>query len=385
MRKKLFGRSRAIAILCAAALAVTSLGAPTYEASAAKKTTSFTRKIVTKSLSKNKDICFIANSINLYIAFALGNQKWKTNQFSAVKKLEIASVAAIGVDGKGFDSKDTLRNGTMYRVKEAAVLTTYKRLFGGTPKIDSIKADNRIFAVKKGKCYVLAGDWGLGIPYAGIDAVVQKGNTTYEIVLSNDFKDDRSKLVYYRQGSSGITIKKTNEGFVVTGIEYVPSHMEAISDETMEKFLPVIKDLKKGEGYAFAKTSNGRDILFIAESTYQYDLDTRAAIAVKVYTIDDHGQVSFSGIAESNGTSYPIGLSKDNQFIFAGGGHCVHKYAINPGQTVLTEVEYGEETFDTSGKASYTLNGQPVANDSELMRLYREWVNHALVIDFIVC
>lgn len=385
MRKKFFQRSKTIAMLCAAALAVTSLGEPSYEAAAAKKTTSFPRKIVTKSLSKNKDIRFIADSVNLYIEFALGNQKWKGNQFSAAKKLEIASVAAVGVDGKGFDSKDKLRNGTMYRVKEDAVLTTYKRLFGETAKIDSVKANNRIFAVKKGKCYVLAGDWGLGLPYAGMDAVIQKGESTYEIALSNDFKDVRSKMVYYRQGSSGITVKKTSTGFAVTGIDYMPSHMEAISDETMEKFLPVIKDLKKGEGYAFAKTSNGRDVLFIAESTYWYDLDTRAAIAVKVYTVDDNGQVSFSGSAESSGTSYPIGLSKDNQFIFSGGGHRVHKYAINPGQTVLTEVEYGEETFDTSGKASYTLNGQPVPDDSGLMRLYREWVNNALVIDFIVC
>ena len=336
---------------------------------------------VTDTLKGNKDIKYIAKKMDLFASVDLSGVKKtrKDNKLSEADKLDIVCAS---MENGGIDTKDLLDN-KYARIKEKNIQANYKKLFGGSIKLDSIKSSSKSLKIQGDKVYHLAGDFGEGVPGYYLETITQKADGTYEMVLTNDFKDYSSKLTYFTEGATTVTMAKSGSKYIVTGYKFVPTGRTAMPTETLEKYASVLNGLKSGQGYALANIGGTTQSLFVTDYTYRYDDKTVAAIGAKVYTLDATGTVVQVGEVQSAGTAYPLAVNEGSRVLFYGTGHEVNKASLSTDGKSLDVVESAEEDFDTNGKATYYYNKDNVSDDSNLKRMFTEWLDEAKMLNFV--
>ena len=61
----------------------------------------------------------------------------------------------------------------------------------------------------------------------------------------------------------------------------------------------------------------------------------------------------------------------------------MNKASLSTDGKSLDVVESAEEDFDTNGKATYYYNKDNVSDDSNLKRMFTEWLDEAKMLNFV--
>lgn len=134
-------------------------------------------------------------------------------------------------------------------------------------------------------------------------------------------------------------------------------------------FTKMLDDFKKGMGYANIKLGD-TDVFLASSGTYAEENGVDAAIDASVFMYNDKGEIVFLGKVDSAGTAYPLRTA--DGCLFTGGPHNVEKTTVKDGK--LITVESASETFDTYGNPTYYYGSEKVGDDSELTKLFDEYL-----------
>ena len=158
----------------------------------------------------------------------------------------------------------------------------------------------------------------------------------------------------------------------------------SVYEQNVEKYSSVISKLKGKDVFAFAAISDDKDLLLVAENSYD-DLDGHnAAIEAVVYAEGKDGDIEEMGTVKCGGTAYPIAV-KDGALFYAG-GHWIAKAVYDEKSGTLIETERATVSFDKDENETYTY----VSEDKELegkeaedkfTELFAEY-DKAVIIDF---
>ena len=224
----------------------------------------------------------------------------------------------------------------------------------------------------------------MGAPTYRIRKISKLSKKDYQMQISNSFRSGSRDKLYYTQGYSTIRMKKTSDGFKLAGITYDNTITTSLRQQDLQAYAPIIKELRIGQGFAFADLGKDTDALLVTDYTYQYDPGTIAAIDATVYGLDkETGAPVEIGKVESAGTAYPL-CADGQHFMYYGSGHGVAKATLTDGYTKFENVETAYEDFNSDGSSTFYYNDRVVPDDSNLTRLFNEWFGNARIIEFTI-
>lgn len=173
-------------------------------------------------------------------------------------------------------------------------------------------------------------------------------------------------------------------GKATTEVTVEESNVVSPVVNALEKYDPIISNLKAGEYYGFAAAGKGYDVLLVTDGVYDWEDGIKASINAIVYGLDNDGNVIELGPVNSSGTAYPLSVYAD-QYLMYGGNHFMFMSYADGGSII--NKKYAEEVFDTDGNATYYLldaekqfEGE-VDDDSELVKMY-EAFGESVVVNF---
>ncbi len=167
--------------------------------------------------------------------------------------------------------------------------------------------------------------------------------------------------------------------------DIVPIDYSKVDLSKYDTFTKMLDDFKPGMGYANIQL-DGTDVFLVSSGTYNGENGTKNAMDASIFMYKNQ-KIVYLGQAASSGTAYPLSVLDGK--LYTGGHHRVIKNTVTDGK--LITVEMADETFDTSGNATYHYGSDEgkgykedeVKDDSHLTTLFDEY-SKAEPIDFSV-
>ncbi len=287
------------------------------------------------------------------------------------EKTKSANEITVYIDGEelSFDAAPYIENGTT-RVPMRAIFEA----LGADVKWDA--EDKKVTAEKDGTTVELT---------IGEDVAYVNG-TENPLLVPAEIKESRT-MVPLRFVSEALGAKVDWEGTTKT-ITIASGKTEeekpSVYEQDEDAYSSVIKDLKKGEAYAFAAVGD-TDALLVTDYTFDNMDGNLAAIEADVYVLDKDGKPVKCGTLKSGSTSCPLTVSDD--YIFTAGGKYVAKNYIEDGEIKVYESSSftvkDEDKIEYFYRSPEDTEEKPVDNGDEDTRLRAEY-GKAIVVGFKV-
>ncbi len=141
----------------------------------------------------------------------------------------------------------------------------------------------------------------------------------------------------------------------------------------------LVGSLSDEEAYAFLVMDYDNNVMVTSDMIYDAGTERQASTYCDLYYYSS-GEAKNIGSIMSEGTAYPLSFSENG--IFAASGHSIEKYMISERDGLLYMEKGIYETFDESGKVSYTKiedGNETSSTEKEYQELQNEYSESQII------